>query len=401
MADREWDDLGPDGPEPDVAEPEDAERADLERRLRDMTGRRASTAGSATPLSEGARHRIRRRRRSTGVSAALALLLVMGIGLVALHGSRSGDDRVATTGGATCYPAGLPTAMADAARHFVTTLGRRVAGATPRAWVAQVPVSGVTGATVPSDADGGFVLEITGMYFYPLVGGFSLPDPHPLPATGDVVMYDRFGVARDIGGRPNPRAMAAIGPVYQVSLNGACYPDRSSTTEAVPPTSAATTTTAVAAPTTVDTSGVAFCRPGQLTVQAGGAGMGLGHWGMSISFRNVSASTCQATGYPRVVAVDDHGAPAVVVPQTPGGYLSGLLGGVTAPPVVVLAPGQTATAGLEDQDAPVPPAQTCPTYPALLVTPPGQTTAVRLDVPVTFCEDEQVHPLIPGSTGQG
>lgn len=49
----------------------------------------------------------------------------------------------------------------------------------------------------------------------------------------------------------------------------------------------------------------------------------------------------------------------------------------------------------------VPPgnATSCTEYKGLLVTPPDETHSVRLDVTANGCDGLQIHPVVPGDTG--
>jgi hypothetical protein len=70
-----------------------------------------------------------------------------------------------------------------------------------------------------------------------------------------------------------------------------------------------------------------------------------------------------------------------------------------APPVVTLAPGDTASAIVEGTDMPVGTATSCPTYPALLVTPPDAQQSVTVAVGIEGCSHILVHPVVAGTSG--
>jgi len=146
------------------------------------------------------------------------------------------------------------------------------------------------------------------------------------------------------------------------------------------------------------------CTNGQITVSDNGGGAGLGHEDQVLVFTNDSRSECTLTGYPGVAGLDASGAQASQATRTLGGYLGGLLAGVTALPVVALTPGQTASAIAEGTDNPLGP-QPCPHYSSLLVTPPDLTEQVRVDVTdlgaqgFPGCSGIEVHPVVPGSSG--
>jgi hypothetical protein len=73
--------------------------------------------------------------------------------------------------------------------------------------------------------------------------------------------------------------------------------------------------------------------------------------------------------------------------------------GSTTPLVVVLGPGTVASALVEGTDVPEGVGSSCPTYPALLVTPPTSTLSTRLAVPLPGCSPIEVHPIVSGVTG--
>ena len=158
------------------------------------------------------------------------------------------------------------------------------------------------------------------------------------------------------------------------------------------------------APRAVAPPGTHSCTNGQVTVSDNGGGAGLGHEVQVLVFTNDTRSECTLTGYPGVAGLDAAGAQAAQARRTLNGYLGGLLPGATSLPVVSLAPGQTASAIAEGTDNPVGP-QPCPHYPALLITPPGLTKQVQVDVTdlgaqgFPGCSGIEVHPVVPGSSG--
>jgi hypothetical protein len=150
----------------------------------------------------------------------------------------------------------------------------------------------------------------------------------------------------------------------------------------------------------------AACRNGQISVSVASGGAGLGHEAEILLFSNTGPSTCTLNGYPGVAGLSAQGAQVVQAQREPSGYLGGLQQGA-APPLVVLAPGQTASAMVEGTDVPVG-STSCTSFPALLVTPPGFTTSTKVSV-VGYggngggfpgCSRIEVHPVVPGKTGQ-
>jgi len=87
--------------------------------------------------------------------------------------------------------------------------------------------------------------------------------------------------------------------------------------------------------------------------------------------------------------------------RTPSGYLGGLPQGHSAPPRVVLGPGQSAYALIEALDAATDGSGACAgrAATALLVTAPDQRSSTSLPVAFAICADFAVHPVV-ASTAQ-
>jgi hypothetical protein len=115
-------------------------------------------------------------------------------------------------------------------------------------------------------------------------------------------------------------------------------------------------------------------------------------------FKNTSSQTCQITGYPGVAGLDASGDQQVQATRTLNGFMGGVPTG-SPPPVVTLAPDQSASATVEATDVPVGDQTTCPSYPALLITSPNTTPAVMVSVGLPGCSPLQVHPVVPGTAG--
>ncbi len=160
-----------------------------------------------------------------------------------------------------------------------------------------------------------------------------------------------------------------------------------------------TSTTARPTSSTTTPSGLARCTDSQLSISVGQTGAGLGHEGATIVFVNNGTSTCTLSGYPGIAALSASGAQVQQARRTPSGYLGGLETGSATPPVVDLQVGVAASALVEGTDVPVGTATSCPTYPALLVTPPTSTQSKRLTVSLPGCSPLQVHPFVSGVTG--
>jgi hypothetical protein len=142
------------------------------------------------------------------------------------------------------------------------------------------------------------------------------------------------------------------------------------------------------------------CQDGQILVSNAGGGAGLGHVDQVLLFTNDSQATCTLSGYPGVAGLDAQGSQIVQAERTPSGYFGGLQNSATTPPIVALAPGQSASAIVEGTDSPAGSATSCPTYPALLVTPPNLTVSVRVTPGLPGCSPIEIHPLVPGISGR-
>jgi hypothetical protein len=158
--------------------------------------------------------------------------------------------------------------------------------------------------------------------------------------------------------------------------------------------------TSIATTTTTPASGALRpCRDGQISVSGGGGGAGVGHEDQVILFTTSSQSACTLSGYPGVAGLDAMDTQVVQAERSLSGYLGGLENGAVTPPIVPLLPGQSASATVEGTDVPVGSATSCPSYPALLVTPPNLTLSVRVTPGLPGCSPLQVHPVVPGSSG--
>lgn len=158
------------------------------------------------------------------------------------------------------------------------------------------------------------------------------------------------------------------------------------------------------APPSVAAAGAPPCTNGHITVSDTGGGGAGGHEDQVLVFTNEGPSSCTLFGYPGVAGLNSEGQQAVQAHRSPGGYMGGLLPGITTFPVVSLAPGQTASAVVEGTDNPID-ARPCPYYPALLVTPPNLTKGVQVQVSdlgsqgFPDCSGIEVHPVVPGASG--
>ncbi|MCL2394528.1 MAG: DUF4232 domain-containing protein [Acidimicrobiaceae bacterium] len=141
------------------------------------------------------------------------------------------------------------------------------------------------------------------------------------------------------------------------------------------------------------------CRGSNVAVSVGARDTAPGHAGLTLLFRNTGSTACRFLGYPDVAGLDLRGRQVVQAKRTARGYLGGLPFGTRTPPVVVLAPGQTASAMVESTDVSRGAATGCAAYPALLVTPPNTSTATRVPQPLPSCSPLYIHPIVVGESG--
>jgi hypothetical protein len=186
-----------------------------------------------------------------------------------------------------------------------------------------------------------------------------------------------------------------------------------STTKA-PTTTAPSTTTAP--PTTIPvpaggTTAVPIpatpsaCRLSGLEVSKGSAGGAAGSYGQTILFTNRSGTTCTMRGYPGVAALNANGQQVVQATRKPTGMMGELQNAASPISVVALAPGQIASAEVEGSDVPLGTATSCVYYPELLVTPPGETHSIVVNVSVGIngipgCVPIAVNPVVAGTSGR-
>ena len=182
-------------------------------------------------------------------------------------------------------------------------------------------------------------------------------------------------------------------------------PPSAASTRPAPITGATPATGATASTGTTTTSrssgpAPAACTTAQLTVSAGRGGAATGHVGLALVFENTGTVACMLHGYPGVAGLDDAGTQVTQAARTPSGFVGGLSGSGAGPlPSVILTSGATASALVEGTDVPTGTATTCPSYAALLVTPPNAVQPVRVDAQLPGCSGLEVHPVVPGITG--
>lgn len=138
------------------------------------------------------------------------------------------------------------------------------------------------------------------------------------------------------------------------------------------------------------------CGNGQVKVRGRVLGAGMGHSGAVLVFTNTSGQACTLTGYPGVAGLDKAGNQVTQAERTLTGYLGH---GYHVRPVRVPVGGH-ASALVEATSVPSGDATSCPTYAALLVTPPNTTASKKVGVSLPGCGGLTVHPVVRGTSGR-
>lgn len=144
------------------------------------------------------------------------------------------------------------------------------------------------------------------------------------------------------------------------------------------------------------------CTTDKLKITAAQGGAASGHKSVTIALRNVGRTECRISGYPGVDGATSSGHQVQPALRTRLAYLGGQdVKGIhfTGPPDVIrLVPKEVASALVEGTSS-SPSGQTCGSFIALLVTPPGETHSVTITVAVPALSRIQVHPVVPGPSG--
>jgi hypothetical protein len=141
------------------------------------------------------------------------------------------------------------------------------------------------------------------------------------------------------------------------------------------------------------------CQNGDITVSLGQTEGATGHISVLLLFANDSGHPCVLQGYPGAELTDPSGT---LPPLDAARKLTGFMGGargMSKPPRVSLAPGQTVSAVLEWSDVTASTSTaSCYTGSAVLeATPPNttQSTTLSLGGGALVCSGFQVHPVLP------
>lgn len=184
------------------------------------------------------------------------------------------------------------------------------------------------------------------------------------------------------------------------------------TTASGPATGSSSSSAATASSATATESAVAAggsqCTDEELDISSGAINDGAGHVSLTLILTDNSSVPCYVQGYPDV-AVDLPTGGTYDADHTMTGYMGG--DNAQSPAQVSLVPGESASALIEWVDSPQNgsssfSAADCTGYGAassLEVTAPNQTTPTRVDNSTPnspICWGFEVHPVVPGSTGQ-
>jgi hypothetical protein len=131
-----------------------------------------------------------------------------------------------------------------------------------------------------------------------------------------------------------------------------------------------------------------MCAGGRLRVTAGRIDAGAGQRYVPLVFTNTGTGACTLRGFPGVagLAADGHQVLQARRERIPMA-------------TIVIAPHGSASAVVHATAVPGPGPTCPPDFGALLVTPPGTTTSVRVAVSLPACGGLSVRPVVVGTTG--
>ena len=147
------------------------------------------------------------------------------------------------------------------------------------------------------------------------------------------------------------------------------------------------------------------CLRSQIRVAFVGDGAGLGNGAFLIRVTNVSGKACSLTGYPKFTGIFASGVQRIFK-DTLNGYMGGLGTdplSTAKPPVVTLRSRHgVATSMVEAVENGTGPNPTCPGFTSYAIALPhvsGATYTFHSRWPDLYCFDREVHPVVPGTTG--
>ena len=147
------------------------------------------------------------------------------------------------------------------------------------------------------------------------------------------------------------------------------------------------------------------CLRSQIRVAFVGDGAGLGNGASLIRVTNVSGKACSVTGYPTVTGIFASGVQRTFK-DTLNGYTGGLgtnpLSTAKLPVVTLRSRHGVASSMVEADENGTGPNPTCPGFTSYVIEFPhvaGATYTFHSRWPDLYCFDREVHPLVPGTTG--
>ena len=146
-----------------------------------------------------------------------------------------------------------------------------------------------------------------------------------------------------------------------------------------------------------DASGVRACGDHSLSVTATAPQGATGHGNLVLRFRNRTSRACSLYGYPGVDALTASGHVLAHAHRTVAGFTGGSTHGVRT---VVVRPGHYASADVEWLNFNPRTSGACRFSHAIAVTPANTGHTVHRARSVSACR-LQVHPTVPGRTGNG
>jgi DNA-binding beta-propeller fold protein YncE len=270
---------------------------------------------------------------------------------------------------------------------------------TPNGKTAYVVQSGIPGTVVPINV----ATNTTG----PPIKVGNLPTAIAITPNGSTAYVVDWGQEPAVGTlMPINTSTNTTGPTVDVGVNpdGIAITPSGATAYVANYTSGTVTVVHLPPGAPAPAGPVPQCQNGDLAVSPGRPELGLGHEGLPILFRNVTPGPCMIFGYPGVAALNAKGRQVAQAVRTPSGYLGGLVSGQKTWPVVRLNPGQSASALVEGDQDTSGSSSSCPSYPALLVTPPDTTNSFRVSaasIPggLSGCTTIYIHPVVSGTSG--
>jgi hypothetical protein len=137
-----------------------------------------------------------------------------------------------------------------------------------------------------------------------------------------------------------------------------------------------------------------MCGNAQIKVSHTASDGAMGHSGLTLVFKNVSAHSCGLYGYPGLDALTSTGRVLAHAQRT----MLGAMGGAHTKKTVLLTPGSYASARVEWMNFDPVTSSAC-TYSAKIATTPANTTrTVVFRTSVSICA-LQVHPTVAGTSG--